>query len=43
MEATAIQIMLAGRPMKALAAYLSQSCPLIGVTWKLVLDVGCLS
>ena len=30
LEATAIQIMLAGRPVKVLAAYLSPSRPLIG-------------
>jgi exonuclease III len=30
LEATAIQIMLAGRPVKILAAYLSPSRPLIG-------------
>ena len=30
LEATAIQIMLPGRPVKALAAYLSPSRPLIG-------------
>ena len=30
LEATAIQIMLAGRPVKVLAAYLSPSSPLIG-------------
>jgi len=30
LEATAIQIMLAGRPVKVLEAYLSPSRPLIG-------------
>jgi hypothetical protein len=29
MEATAIQVVLAGRPVKIFAVYLSPSCPLI--------------
>jgi hypothetical protein len=31
LEATAVQVTLAGRPVKILAAYLSPSRPLIGV------------
>ena len=43
MEATVIRIMLAGRPVKVLAAYLSPSRLLIGATWSLGLAAGCRS
>ena len=40
MEATAIQVMLAGRPVKILAAYLSPSHPLIGEDLDACFDGG---
>jgi hypothetical protein len=40
MEATAIQVMLPGRTVKILAAYLSPSCPLIGEDMDACFDGG---
>ena len=40
LEATVIQVMLVGRPVKILAAYLSSSRPLIGRTWPRVSTEG---
>jgi hypothetical protein len=40
LEATAIQIMLAGRPVKVLAAYISPSRPLIGADLDSCFDGG---
>ena len=42
-QATAIQIMLAGRPVKVLAAYLSPSRPLIRADLDVRLAAGCRS